>query len=65
MNKHWQSLPKGTVMSPSSEVYSKYTGYGHGQPVLGDPIWAVGLDKVTSRGLFQQQPICDLGQFLL
>ena len=36
--------------------YSKATGHGPGQPALGGPAWAWGLDKMASRGPFQPQP---------
>lgn len=35
------------------------TGHSPGQPALGNPAWAGGLDQVTSRGPCQPQPVCD------
>ena len=56
VTEHWHRLPKQVVESPSLGDIQKSSGHSPGQPGLGDPAWAVGLDQVTSRGPFQ---LCD------
>lgn len=51
------------VTSSSADVNSterdNSLGCGPGQPALGGPAWAVGLDKMTSRRPYQAQLVYD------
>ena len=53
-----QVAQRGCGVSISVGI-QKPSGHGRGQPVLGGPAWAGGLDKMISRGRFQLQPFCD------
>lgn len=52
-----QRLPRAVVESPSCQ---KFSGHGPGQLSLDMHAWAGALDQITSRGLFQPQPISDI-----
>lgn len=51
-----QRLPRAVVESLSCQ---KFSGYGPGQLSLDMHAWAGALDQITSRGLFQPQPVSD------
>lgn len=54
----WGWLSRGTGCPERWwNLYS--SGYGLGQVSLGSSAWAGGLDKMTSRGSFQTQTVCD------
>ena len=49
-------LPTEVVESTSFEIFQSHPG----QPALGGPARAGGLDKTTSRGPFQPQSFCEI-----
>ena len=53
--ERWWSLPPWDLQKPS--------GHGPRQLALGGPAWGRQLDKMTSRGPSQPQPVCDSAWF--
>ena len=58
VTEHWHRLCRQVVESPPWRS-SKATWCGPGQSVFSGSAWARWLDKMTSRGPFQPQLLCD------
>jgi len=57
---HWAERNKGRgwVRSYVISIFRNLSGCCPGQPSLYGPAWVEWLDKMTSRGPFQLQPLC-------
>jgi len=49
---------RGCRVSTLRHIKKNKSKHRPGRLGLGGPAWAVGLDQMTSRGLFQPQPFC-------
>lgn len=59
VTEQWHRLPREGLLGN----LQKLSGHGPGQPGLSIHAWVHGLDRITSRHLFQPQPFCDLKCF--